>query len=314
MHLVPSLVRRSLRKLMGVDRPLKTVSAVASATYRQRPTDNEDAVGTAECPAHGLRAVVIADGLGSQEHAGLGAQWSVETVTHLIESATRWSAPDMRHLFVQARQRLRERAEVYCAQENLVCDWEQSFGTTLIVAVEDEHSLWLGYVGNGAIWHVRGGFNEFSENQYLPWNALNYLNPHTLQNEHGKEALYRLISTAEDDDAEPTILQIQKDTVHGDLLMICTDGIHSNDQVNVGRTKDSTIWLKMEQPLLRFFEALKELFSRNDPETVTDQRLRAALERYLERLCADGLLDDDSSLGVIITSTALHYQAHRTKR
>ena len=301
-----------------------TICAVASATYRQHPADNQDAVRTADCPVRGLRAVVVADGLGSQEHAGLGARWAVDIVAHLIESAPAlapewepahaWSEKEMRNLFVQARQGLRERAEAYCAEEDIDCDRENSFGTTLLIAIETETTVWLGYVGNGAIWHIRGGFNDFLENQYLPWNALNYLNPHTLQNSQGKEALYRLISPSDEDESEPTILQLQKDSAYGDILVICTDGIHSNDQVHIGRTKDGTIWQKAEPPILRFFEALSELFVKSSPAELTDVRLQTALRKYLERLCADGLLDDDSSLGVIMTSAALHYQDQRANR
>lgn len=320
MSLIPKGLRRSLRRLIGGLQPPRTISAVASATYRQRPSDNQDAVAVAACPARNLRAIIVADGLGSQEYAGLGARWSVEMVTGLIHSAAAtehpatWSATEMRELFIQARQGLRERALAFCRDENLDCDPERTFGTTLIIAIEEANSLWVGYVGNGAIWHLRGGFNDFMGNQYIPWNALNYLNPHTLQNLQGKEALYRLISIAEDDEAEPTILQLQKDGEHGDAIMICTDGIFSNDQVNLGRTKDETIWMKMEQPIVRFFEALNELFARYDAAEISNERLQAALNTYLERLCADDLLDDDSSLGVILTPELLRYQEQRTKR
>jgi hypothetical protein len=105
---------------------------------------------------------------------------------------------------------------------------------------------------------------------------------------------------------------LEKDPEYGDIVMICTDGIYSSDQVNIGRTKDGSTWFKIEQPLLRFVAALDSFFAGSS--VLTDDTLRRALDGYLAQLHADDLLDDDASLGVIVTAPALRYQAHRRKR
>ncbi len=285
---------------------------VASTTYRKDPSENQDAVATADNPRCGLRAVIVADGLGSQAHAGLGAQWAVEAAAASIAGVPGMDACTLRQLFAQARVHVKQKAAEYCAREGIQVDPEQSFGTTLIVAVESMAELWLGYVGNGGLWHLRGNFNDLSPNHYAPWNALNYLNPHTVQNEMGKEALYRMISiSARDEEAQPAILCLGKDFEYGDIVMTCTDGIFSHDQVNVGRTKDGTTWIKMEPPMLRFFATLNGFFSL--PENTTDGALSAALRAYADELRTEHLLDDDASLGVIVTAPTVRYQAGRRR-
>lgn len=294
------------------DIPPTSLIAVASSTYRQVEAENQDAVATAENPEQSLRAVLVADGLGSQAHAGLAARWAVEAASQFIERHPMTTTTDLPRLFTEVRASVKQRAQAYCADAGLQVDTNQSFGTTLLVAVEDATSLLIGYVGNGAIWHLRGNFNDFSSNQYFPWNALNYLNPHTVQNEQGKEALYRLISISDDDEeSTPSLLHLQKDSTYGDILMLCTDGIYSNDQVSLGRTRDGTIWVKLEPLMPRFIAALDGCFS--GPEALTEATLTDAIQRYLAGLRADRLLDDDASLGLILTAPVLAYQRQKRR-
>lgn len=288
--------------------------AVATATYRTSPADNQDAIGMVDNPRWGVRALLVADGLGSQAHSELGARWAVEGALEFLAAEARAPLDQefLERLFAHARTHLQDRARDHCAREGLAVDPNQSFGTTLIIALEDPTCFWFGYVGNGGIWHLRGSFNEFLPNQYLPWNAISYLNPHSLQNEQGKEALYRLLSLASEDDARPTLLRLQKDPQYGDIVMICTDGIYSGDQLNIGRTRDGTTWIKVESPLLRFFTALDDFFAGTD--TPDDTGLGLALTAYLADLRAEGLLTDDASLGVLVTAPVLRHQAQQPRR
>jgi two-component sensor histidine kinase len=59
-------------------------------------------------------------------------------------------------------------------------DWRNAFGTTVLCAVETIDHIVVGYLGNGAIIHIRGNFTTFPPSQLLPWTAINYLNPHTI--------------------------------------------------------------------------------------------------------------------------------------
>jgi serine/threonine protein phosphatase PrpC len=288
-------------------------SAVGSTTYRQNSLENQDYTGIVLNLNLGVRAVIVADGLGSQAYAGLGACWAVESAIGLIQAADKLTEQVLQDMFVAIRASVKTRAESFLVQQGLSVDKNQSFGTTLIIVIEDATSFTIGYVGNGAIWHIRGGFNDFNANQYFPWNALNYLNPHTVQNEMGKEALYRMISISDDDEESiPAILKIHKDSFFGDIIMICTDGICSNDQINVGRTKDNSVWFKAEPSIIRIFTMLDNFLLSQDQ--ATEDFLSASLDRYLSQLLLDGLLDDDASAGLIITNAVLEYQRKKNKK
>lgn len=358
--------------MMSID-ILQSLIAVASSTDRADVTENQDAVATAENATCALKVVILADGIGSHAHAGLGAQWAVKAAAEEITKAESVDAKTFWEVFRHARSRVREQAEAYGKQNTTEVDrehadlgigevvaeastktesvdggtlWqacrkslkslcstfgstplrvkrqseayrvqdkefdrEQSFGTTLLMAGETETELWLGYVGNGGIWHLRGSFNEFSPNRYLPWNAVNYLNPHTLENDLGKEALYRLISPSDcEEKSEPTILRLNKDCERGDIVMVCTDGIFSNDQACVGRFRDGSTWSKAELAMLRFFDILDQFFAQDS------SALDATLKNYVQSLRTECLLDDDASVGVIITAPALRYQDKRRQR
>jgi len=291
---------------------LSSISAIGSITYRQLPEENQDYTRKVRNTALGVQAIIVADGLGSQEYSGLGARWASELAAEIIQSAASLTEIELQDMFMKIRRSIKNKAESFLIEQGVVVDRNQSFGTTLIIAIEDASSIMIGYVGNGAIWHIRGSFNDFSENLYFPWNALNYLNPHTVQNEFGKEALYRMISISDNDaETNPTILKINKDSLYGDILMICTDGIYSNDQVSVGRMQDSSIWCKTEPTISRFLAMLNDFFL--SAKHVTDDYLFDSLNRYLSEALTAGLFDDDASIGLIISDAALKYQCNRKK-
>lgn len=297
---------------MNIDAQLSLVGVASAAKNRRNDAENEDCVGIASNADCGARTVLVADGLGSHAYSKLGAQWAIKGATEWINAAPTVTENVLRDAFVAARAEVNANAASFCSREGITVDKNQSFGTTLIVAAETQNTFIVGYVGNGAIWHIRGSFNEFSQSRYLPWNALNYLNPHSVESAEGKEAVYRLISFSDDkSEAIPTIIEIAKDRIYGDILMICTDGIHSSDQLEVGRYKDGSIWTKAEPTMLRFFAALNEFFCSSN--AVTDEALHRALEHYTSQLRTDGLLEDDASVGVIVTAAALEYQSNRNR-
>jgi serine/threonine protein phosphatase PrpC len=291
-----------------------SVICASSNTYRQVETDNQDSAGIARDPRGGIRAVLVADGLGSHAYAALGARWALEAAAAFIDSGgVTLNGSSLCDVFVQAREQVRERAAIFCLEKGVAVDREQSFGTTLIVAAETDTSIVLGYVGNGAIWHLRGNFDTFSDSVYVPWNAMNYLNPHSIQDGAGKEALYKLISISDQiGESIPTILNLQKDEKFGDVIIICTDGICSNDQPQVGRVKDGSIWVQAEPLVLRCFEWLRNVLSR--PEICSEGSVNASLNELLSNFRLENALEDDASLGVIITGAAWGYHARRVTR
>lgn len=273
-------------------------SIIATATNTNK-SENQDFKGEFETDK--FEAMFIADGLGSYKYAKLSSEMVVNFFLNEVKTKENISSLNYTELFRNAKQKLIEIANELTTEEEKA--EENLFGTTAICIIEDETKIKLAYVGNGAIWHIRGNFNAFPTSYLFPWNAVNILNPHTIP-EDGKEALYKLISNNNDlKECIPSIIEIEKDDEYGDIVMICTDGVYSEDQLKAGKN-DKGIWVKYETSMLKFFEHLQHFFKTNP--AYLKKSLEQLVVQYLEEL--KPTLDDDATIGILITSKTLNYQ------
>lgn len=275
----------------------------ASVTPRANPEHNQDAAWHKQGKEY--RIIAVADGLGSFEYAHLAAQYACEGIAEYTHQKS-ISAFDMQEAFTYAQKYLVTKASQYLAENHIHPAHNDIFGTTLIVALETEQEFICGYCGNGGIFHIRGNFDHFQTSQYLPWNAINYLNPHTVQNAQGKEALYKLLSFySKPAEYTPTVLRISKDnTLYGDMLMICTDGIFSNDQIQIGKDSKNNLWIQGEATIATLYQFLK-------PLPRTEKLLQEKIQEYLTHLRNEKMLDDDATLGVCISPAMLNYHSRK---
>ncbi|MCS7075457.1 MAG: protein phosphatase 2C family protein [Bacteroidia bacterium] len=275
----------------------------ATITPRSSPAKNQDASWVGYCNSY--KVMAVADGLGSYELADLAAMYVCSGIAEYSQKQSSKTF-DMQSAFMYAQNVLKAKANEYLQKNNLDSTQTDLFATTLIVAVETEDEFICGYCGNGGIFHIRGNFDHFQNNQYLPWNAINYLNPHTVQNAQGKEALYKYLSLQGSMvEYTPTILRISKDKDwYGDMLLICTDGIFSNDQVQVGKDSKNNLWIQGEKTITLLYEYLK-------PLPTTEKKLAEQIEQYLDYLRIHKLLDDDATLAICISQTMLKYHLKR---
>jgi serine/threonine protein phosphatase PrpC len=278
---------------------------LAYATTLSRKAVNQDAVRFLSNPGAGIAAVVVADGVGSHHAADFASRVVAESMADDLRMLESESDLHLNKIFESAHWRLKEAAEEFEETRESSFDWSTAFGTTAICAVETSRHLIVGYAGNGGVFHIRGNFNAFSPAQILPWNGVNYLNPHS-RPVNGKNVLYKLISPhRSSDDVRPTIITLTKDdSRYGDIVLCCTDGIYSYDQVDVGRDDRQRVWVSGEETMERFYESLRRFF---DDET-SDASLTDALDQYLRGLNEAGLVTDDCSVGVLITQKATSYQ------
>lgn len=291
------------------EKSASSIVCAVTTTNKARQAGNQDSCAIAKNKTLNMKAVIVADGIGSCSYAERASKFVVENVRDQIEGLSSKEDIDVRQMFSNARAALVEHAEDFCKKEEISVDKKNSFGTTLIVSLEDDERVKLAYVGDGAIWHIRGNFNYFHVAQLLPWNALNYLNPHSVQNSQGIPVVYRLISISDDEsETVPTILEIVKDNLsYGDIFMICTDGIYSFNQVCIARhSKDGSIWVSGEKTMSLFYQHLSQYFAAN--YDLTDNSLAEAMHKYLNTLNEQKILDDDATIGVIITAKAIEYQ------
>jgi PPM family protein phosphatase len=282
--------------------PNKYSQSILATHSITNKTENQDAQGVFESKE--FNSVYVADGLGSFKYAQAASGTVVDSFheTDKNHSSARQLNFDFKDIFLKAKQKVIElsQTEQYKNEKG-----EQNlFGTTAIKLCESAHHLSVAYVGNGAIWHFRPNFTEFPPNYYFPWCIINYLNPHTIP-ENGKEALYRLISEGEDsDESIPSVMEIHKDGFLGDIVVICTDGLHSADQVRMGKNEKG-VWTKMNELVCKLYECLAHFF--RSSQLYSSETLKQELVLYMEVIKKD--IADDVTIGILITAEALNYQA-----
>lgn len=282
--------------------------SIIAVSTETKKAENQD---FADCfIGDSYNAVFLADGLGSYKYAKKSSEIVVNFFKEKAElmgssESVKNSVPSaFQQVYKEAKQKLIDYANETFSEEERKED--NLLGTTAITLVETENRIKIAYVGNGAIWHIRGNFNEFPESYLFPWNAINILNPHTIP-EKGKEALYKLISDSADfNESMPSVIEIDKDKVIGDIIMICTDGIFSADQVKAGKN-DKGIWVKYENSMMEFFKHISHYFK---TATLYDNNsLLEIIKLYLAEI--KPTLDDDATIAVLLTKEVLAYQKNK---
>jgi PPM family protein phosphatase len=273
------------------------LSACSSIT--KKPL-NRDAFRCMQNYSLQINGIAVADGIGNTQNVEAAARIAVETVNNSITTLSSADELDMELIFAHCQKNIDE-----TFSETIT---STQFGTTLIVALEyqvnNKKYITAGYAGNGSIWHVKGNFIHFDNSQLFPWNAVNYLNPHTIQT-NGQEALTRYLSIQSAGNcAIPTTICLSCDNEVGDIIVVCTDGIYSYDQVDCATDAFGDVWQKYGLQMSLFFRQLAFFFKQDE---YTNTALNASLNQYLETLKSQNLLDDDATIGVLILPTALNY-------
>jgi serine/threonine protein phosphatase PrpC len=290
--------------------PSIQTGVVAAATTSRKPV-NQDAcalVCNHSLPAAG---VVVADGLGSHFGSELAA---AAACAHVSGELARHDACriDWPAIFCAACDAIGRAVRHAAAVLPDGTRTANVFGTTLICGLDHSDRLIAAYTGNGAVIHLRGDFNVRPPSVLLPWTALNYLNPHS-QPVDGHNMLYKWLAPgASHLQARPTVVEVRKDDdIAGDLLVVCSDGVASQDQIQVGTDEAGRIWSAGGQHLPLLYTHLSEYLDGPDQSATA---LHALLDRYLQALHDGGLVDDDCTVGVIVTAQAIRFHAARRAR
>lgn len=286
------------------------IAAVASLSLK---AVNEDAAVVVHNPAVPMLGVIVADGLGSHYGSELASASCCASVAQSLTALTAAERLELPEHFAAARNALeheliRDRIEPLPDGVAL----EAAFGTTLLCGILANDTWSVAYVGNGAILHLRGDFADFPASQVLPWTSMNYLNPHSRWSA-GTNALYKWMSPlAPPHQATPTALSFSADSGHfGDILVVCSDGICSNDQTPVGLDAEKHAWIGADESVRHLHRVLADLLAGSNP---TAGALQVALQGYLIGLRDADLVSDDCTIGVVISEAALRYHASRAQR
>lgn len=259
-----------------------------------------------------LNVVAIADGVGSSVKAEVASSFLTKTALSLLKTEE-FTGENVNQSVLFERLH-----EALCKQ--ISCDYpnednSKSFRSTFILAIEYEDYFDIAYTGNGSIFHWRGNFWDFSKHEYLPFSCLsNYLNPHSIiRKEDNEEVLVKYFSPLESKKnlVKPTVIRVSKDNEDwGDVLMICTDGIYTYDQVVPALSSEpipdfqKIRWIKYSPRYSLILDYFREHFTASEPSTDA-QSLENVLKDALKRLLDENMLDDDATVGMIFTGQFL---------
>ena len=260
--------------------------------------NNQDACIHFNNQVANFNAIILADGLGFYKYAGEGSKFVVNEIKKELLQLKTINELNIENLLIKTRDNL-----INYVKNNNGDITKTDYCTTVICAIETSSKIILFYLGNGSIWHIRSNFKSIKRT--IPWNALNYMNPHSIE-EGGKEVLERFISTNKNNSLiQPTIIEIKKDIEKGDILILTTDGIFSQDHIKIGTGKGDKVYSLIPKTLLKLFDYLYKLGQ--DIVIDNNKDLEKFVSEYLKELKYEKLIDDDTTIGVLITTDALNY-------
>ncbi len=278
-------------------------SIIAATSQTHKSTSNQDYFENVNNKKSLFTGVIVADGLGSHARSELSSKFAVESLKRELENCKIIETLNFEKLFIKIKQDLKEYALKNLSDEELL---NNPFGTTLLCALDCEDEYRIAYVGNGAIFHISGGFNQFGPTRYIPWNVNNLLNPHTVE-EEGKSAMYKFISIKDEISCKPTLFQISKsEDVFGDIIIIASDGVYTNDELKIGKDDNGVVWIMGEESEILLLNQLNLYFKEN--ENFNNTNLLQTLESFLTQMKEKNLMHDDTTLGVIISPKVIKFQ------
>lgn len=295
----------------------ESICAVASETDRSDSSKSQDAFCHQYVKEAKANIIAIADGVGSSFRSEIGSQFVVNKAVELISETLQKGISDIdfNNLFDVIQQELdKEIEKLFEGHMEVIPDSKtnSNFGTTLIVGVDFPEKFVAAYIGNGSILHLNSRFITFPHYVAFPWNAINILNPHTIDYE-GKESLYKMfLYKGRKETHTPSVISLLKDnTGDGELFVLATDGVYSNDHENPAQDADGNIWLPISSQLDSLCKSLKGYVLGD--EAITNETLHKTISTYLLSLKNSHGLNDDTTLGVFISPTACNYFEKKKK-
>ncbi len=279
----------------------KNISCINCISISNKET-NEDYAVSFKNSKIDIQGVIVADGIGSHYQPEKGAEFCAKALKRKLEACSVVEELNLKKFFREVQKELNSELKKDLPKEGLPKDM---FGTTLICAVETSDKFLFAYVGNGSIWHLKGNFPSTMKNNILiPWNASNYLNPH-VTSEQGKPSLYRFFAmNMSDEKIHPTVFEIEKDKRVGDIIIISSDGLFSNDNTQVAKAPDGSLWIGGYGKVIMLFNHLKELAY---TKKISEAKVQKALENFKKEI--KECIEDDTTVGVIYSFEAIEFQA-----
>lgn len=260
------------------------VAAVATSTYRDDPAGNQDAAAVLRQPEGA--GVVVADGVGSLPESAAAARWACDVVR------SDWNGPSSAP------------AGITHADDTVRSRLDGTGACTLLTVAVTEGTAHLAWVGNGAIyqvaaapWSVRGAPATPPADDLSGLLWVNHVIPHVTF-EDGRDRLDAVVG------GPSTLKFVSRVAVRlppgPSLWLAVSDGVASAETAVMAVEDGGERWQLVRRPLHVLLTAAADMLA--DPEAVLacPAALGARLGSILDGLRADGLLDDDATVGAVL--------------
>jgi serine/threonine protein phosphatase PrpC len=177
-------------------------------------------------------------------------------------------------------------------------------GTTIIFAIlESNRKVKIQYLGNGGCIKLNGDFNQSSQG-LLPYKYNHLINPDInnsgaltrhLSKKSGKQELIK------------SEISCYLNNPKGDILLFFSDGITSLEENAIIKDTEGRYWRHESSCIQVILEKLNVFLMDNNISDDFQDKLITFNEEILKDLNNLNLLEDDASLGIIITDEVLKY-------
>lgn len=180
-------------------------------------------------------------------------------------------------------------------------------GTTFISAINKNQSdkVQIEYLGNGGIIHFHGDFST-NVNSEEPYRYGELMIPHISPN----GALTRHIShNSGKIERASSKIQLNLNYIAGDILLLFSDGISSLEDKVILKDNENRFWRNENSAIQLILKELHLFLTSNNDINTFEDGLIVFNKEILDKLKNEEYLEDDASLGIIITEKVLnHYK------
>jgi hypothetical protein len=230
------------------------------------------------------QSIIICDGIGEFPDSALASEL-------IIEEMILWDGErNTLHGLISRAQKL-------------LIDEKIDGGSTLIISKikeEANSNLRIAYLGNGGVIHMHGDFG-FEPNSIFRFS--NIMVPHVDKN---GTLIRHLCRQSIPNDLQPTFIDISLTAPFGDIVLFFTDGIISLEEEQIIVDDSGRIWRNQSEAVSFILNELHGWLRQNRKE-FSNERLLAFNHKVLEDLKVKGKLEDDSTMGIIITDDVLKF-------
>ena len=183
-------------------------------------------------------------------------------------------------------------------------------GTTFISAINKKgtNRIQLEYLGNGGIIHLHGDFST-NVNSEEPYRYGEIMIPHISPN----GALTKHIShNSGKIELASSRIEINLNYITGDIILLFSDGISSLEDKVILKDNSERFWRNENAAIQKILLKLNLFLIHYSNSDNFQEEIVEFNQKILEELKSDKYLEDDASLGFIITENVLnHYKQKR---